>query len=88
MSPVAYIFVIRRSLRIKENGVQNKLWKEVYVLKPKCTQQGNFIPLALMDVSPVIFAYLGGIALSLCVLVIEILVHKYASRMCNQIKKI
>lgn len=72
-----------RTLRIKENGVQNRLWTEVYVKKPKCTQQGNFIPLALMDVSPVIFAFLGGITLSLCVFLLELLIHKYARGMCR-----
>lgn len=55
--------------------------------KPKCTQQGNFVPLALMDVSPVIFAYLGGIALSLCVFVVELVVHKYSVKMGGQVKE-
>lgn len=69
-----------RALCIKESGVQAKLWKDVYVSKPKCSQQGNFIPLALMDVSPVIFAFLGGITLSLVVFAMEILYHKYGHK--------
>lgn len=63
-----------------ESGVQSKLWNDVYEHKPECTQQGNFIPLALIDVSPVLFAYVGGVLLSLCVLVLEIVVHKYSSK--------
>lgn len=72
--------LLSRTLRIKESGVQDKLWKDVYVSKPKCSQQGNFIPLALMDVSPVIFAFMGGVALSLTVFAMEILYHKYANK--------
>lgn len=69
-----------RALKVKENGVQDKLWKEVYVHKPKCTQQGNFIPLALMDVSPVIYAYIGGIILSLTIFLLEIAINQYTTK--------
>lgn len=69
-----------RTLRIKESGVQKKLWEDVNKNKPKCSQQGSFSPLALMDVSPVIFAFLGGFGLSLCVFLLEVVAFKYGSK--------
>lgn len=69
-----------RTLRIKESGVQQKLWEDVNKNKPKCSQQGSFSPLALMDVSPVVFAFLGGFGLSFCVFLVELVVNKYGMK--------
>lgn len=33
-----------------------------------------------MDVRPVIFIFIGGVGLSIMVLIMEILIHKYAER--------
>ena len=59
--------------------MQNKLWKDVYVSKPKCIQAANFMPLALMDVSPVLKAFLFGTLLALVVFAVEILYAKFAN---------
>lgn len=67
--------------------MQHRLWQKTYVTKPKCRQQGNFIPLALMDVSPVVFAFIGGIFVSLCVFLTELLLHKYTDKIVQQFRK-
>lgn len=42
------------------------------------------MPLALMDVRPVLYIYLAGMALSIFVLAFEIVLHRYGGQMCGK----
>ena len=70
------VSLLHRTLRIKENGVQRRLWSHGYSSKPKCTQTGNFVPLAVMDVKPVLIGFLWGVGIALSVFALEVLVGR------------
>lgn len=69
-----------RMLRVKEQGIQRRLWKEIYQTKPKCTTRSGFSALTMIDISPAIIILTFGICSSLVILCGEILFEKYRGK--------
>ncbi|XP_049877287.1 glutamate receptor 1-like [Pectinophora gossypiella] len=62
--------------QIREFGVQSALNRRLQTPKPNCAEQGAaFSSVGLLDLKPVIFLMLYGIALSIVIVCVEILVH-------------
>lgn len=66
-----------RMLRVKEQGIQKRLWKQVYATKPKCTTRSAFSALTMIDISPAIVILCFGCGTSLIILCGEILLERY-----------
>lgn len=64
-------------LRVKEQGIQRRLSKQVYQTKPKCTNRNAFSALTLIDISPAIFILAFGLCLSMVILGGEVLIRRY-----------
>lgn len=65
-------------LRVKEQGIQTRLWKEIYATKPKCINRNAFMPLTLIDISPAILILCFGMGASTIILMVEILMQRYS----------
>lgn len=67
-------------MRVRETGIQSRLWKEIYETKPKCTNRNDFTALTLVDISPAIFILGTGLGVSLVILVAEVALSRYRSK--------
>lgn len=64
-------------LRMKESGVQRRIWAEVHRSKPKCNTRSGYSVLSLIDISPVIVIFSIGVVVSLLILLGEIVWARY-----------
>ncbi|VVC93087.1 unnamed protein product, partial [Leptidea sinapis] len=76
-----YLELLRVALkRVKESGIQSALHRRHQVPKPKCTDNvSSFNSVGLLNLRPVVYFMLYGIAASVIILMIEIAVHKISA---------
>nr|AII01128.1 ionotropic receptor [Dendrolimus kikuchii] len=68
--------------RIRESGIASALAKRLQVEKPKCaTKQTAFSSVGLVDFRPVLLLMVYGVAVSVTICLIEIVVHKICMRL-------
>lgn len=66
-----------RMFRMHEHGLQDRQNSRMYTKKPRCTGSGgNFITASLVDTKPAILVLLCGVFFAICLLAIELLVHR------------
>lgn len=75
-SHFCYFFSLRM-LRVKEQGIQKRLWKQVYATKPKCTTRSAFSALTIIDISPAVIILAFGCGFSVIILLLEITFQRY-----------